>query len=116
MATISPWFALHAPGYPTPYVVGYAIAWSFSATLYPLYLAALCIVIGYAPKARSVIALGSTAGIFGGVIVAAYTGNGNPAHFNMSTAMHAPSLVSTLVIIVSYYTYVTRRQYRLKRA
>lgn len=114
-ATISPWFVLHAPGYPAPYVVGYAIAWAFSATLYPLYLVAFCIVIGFAPKARSVVMLGIVAGVFGGALVAAYTGNGNPAHFNMATAERVPSLASALVVIVSYYVYVAHRHHRLTR-
>ena len=99
------WVVHNTPKIPAPYTFGYTFVWSFEALLYPACLTALCVAIGRAPKLGYVVTLGAAAGFLGAAIVAAYTGNGDTAHFNIQAATYIPSAISAAVTFLAYYVY-----------
>ncbi len=99
---ICPWFIVHSPKMPSPFVVGYAMAWAVSGMLWPLCASVVCIVVGRAPRTRTVIVLGLLGGVLCGVITAGYTGDGDVASFNMEVAQYVPGLVGALVSLAMY--------------
>ena len=107
-AALFPYFVFDAPTYPTPYVFGYVVTWAFIASSYPLCMAIACLAIGHAPTARCAAGLGALSGVLGVAIVAAYTGDGNPARFDLETAIHIPSVIAAAGVLLAYYAYAIR--------